>query len=252
YGVRSERNWGIGDFTDLMTLVQQWGARGGAVIGLNPLHALYPHNPAHASPYSPSRRLFKNWIYIDVEASADFHECEEARALVRSAVVQTRLKALRDADLVDYEAVAAVKRQVLEMLYAHFRSHHLERASERARAFRAFQAQGGEALRRQALFDALQEQLPREAPEVWGWPVWPQVYRDPASEAVAAFCAERLDRVEFFEYLQWEADVQYGAAARRSFELGLGVGIYEDLAVSIDRGGAEAWANQALYATSAS
>ncbi|MGH8637125.1 MAG: 4-alpha-glucanotransferase, partial [Burkholderiales bacterium] len=83
YGVRSERNWGIGDFTDLMTLVQQWGTRGGGVIGLNPLHALYPHNPAHASPYSPSSRLFKNWIYIDVEACADFHASEEARALVR-------------------------------------------------------------------------------------------------------------------------------------------------------------------------
>src|SRR5690606_15954827 len=143
------------------------------------------------------------------------------------------------------------KRQVIELLYAHFRAHHLERASERARRFRAFQAQGGEALRRHALFDALQEQFARESPDVWGWPVWPEAYRDPASEAVKSFCAERLERVELFEYLQWQADIQYGAAARRSFELGLGVGIYEDLAVSIDRGGAEAWANQDIYATSA-
>ncbi|MPZ42716.1 MAG: malto-oligosyltrehalose synthase [Betaproteobacteria bacterium] len=251
YGVRSERNWGIGDFTDLMTLVQQWGTRGGGVIGLNPLHALYPHNPAHASPYSPSSRLFKNWIYIDVEACADFHASEEARALVRSAVFQTRLKSLREAELLDYPAVAAAKRQVLDLLYAYFRKHHIERGTEHARRFRGFQAEGGEALRRHALFDALQESLSRESTDVWGWPVWPQAFRDPASEAVAAFCAERLDRVEFFEYLQWQVDIQYGAAARRSFELGLGVGIYEDLAVSIDRGGAEAWANQDIYATTA-
>jgi (1->4)-alpha-D-glucan 1-alpha-D-glucosylmutase len=35
-------------------------------------------------------------------------------------------------------------------------------------------------------------------------------------------------------------------------ELGLGVGLYADLAVSVDRGGAEAWSNQALYALAAS
>ncbi|RPI45667.1 MAG: malto-oligosyltrehalose synthase, partial [Betaproteobacteria bacterium] len=252
YAVRSERNWGIGDFSDLATLVQQWGHRGAGVVGVNPLHALYPHNPAHASPYSPSSRLFKNWIYIDVEACADFHECEHARALVRSAAFQTRLRALREVELVDYDGVASAKRQVLEALYAHFREHHLASNGEHARAFREFQCAGALALRRHALFEALQEHLSRASGHVWGWPAWPEELRDPASPAVEAFCNEHLDRVEYFEYLQWQADLQYGAAARRSFELGLGVGIYEDLAVSIDRGGAEAWANQAIYALGAS
>lgn len=254
YSVRSERNWGIGDFSDLTTLVQQWGSRGGGIVGVNPLHALYPHNPAHASPYSPSSRLFKNWIYIDVEACADFHECEEARGLVRSAAFQTRLRALRETELVDYPGVAAAKRTVLEMLYAHFRAHHLDAgtATDRTREFRAFQAAGGMALRRHALFDALQEHLSRLDASIWGWPAWEEALRNPESASVQAFAEERLDRVEFFEYLQWQADAQYGGAARRSFELGLGVGIYEDLAVSIDGGGAEAWGNQAIYALKAS
>ncbi|MCC6531713.1 MAG: malto-oligosyltrehalose synthase [Burkholderiales bacterium] len=251
YAVRSERNWGIGDFSDLTALVQQWGTRGGGVVGVNPLHALYPHNPAHASPYSPSSRLFKNWIYIDVEACADFHESEQARSLVRSAAFQTRLRVLREADLVDYEGVATAKRQVLELLYAHFRARHLAADSERAQAFRAFQAGAGDALRRHALFDAVQEHLARASGAAWGWPAWPEAWRDPTASAVEEFCREHLDRVEFFEYLQWQADVQYAAAARRSFEIGLGVGIYEDLAVSIDRGGAEAWGNQAIYALAA-
>jgi (1->4)-alpha-D-glucan 1-alpha-D-glucosylmutase len=37
----------------------------------------------------------------------------------------------------------------------------------------------------------------------------------------------------------------------RSLELSLEVGIYQDLAVSIDQGGAEAWVNQPLYALNA-
>jgi len=252
YGVRSERNWGIGDYTDLVTIVDQWGRRGGGIVGVSPLHALYPHNPAHASPYSPSSRLFKNVLYLDVEAVDDFRECDPARVTVRSAGFQARLQSLRDAALVDYPAVAAAKFEVLERLYAHFRAQHLAAGTARAHAFRAFQAAAGEPLRRHALFEALQERFHRADPSVWGWPRWPEAYRDPDSPACAEFAQAHAERVEYYEYLQWQADLQLGAAGRRSFELGLGVGLYEDLAVSIDRAGAEAWANQHLYAVRAS
>jgi (1->4)-alpha-D-glucan 1-alpha-D-glucosylmutase len=252
YGVRSERNWGMGDFTDLRTLVDQWGARGAGIVAINPLHAIFPHNPAHASPYSPSSRLFTNVLYLDVEASDDFRESAAARRLVRSAEFQSRLKRLRDAELVDYAAVAAAKLQVLEMAYTHFRDRHLAAGDARANAFRGFQAAGGEQLRRHALFEALQERFHREDPSIGGWPAWPAPFRNPASPEVASFARERAERIEFYEYLQWQADLQLGLAGRRSFELGLAVGLYADLAVSIDRGGAEAWANQALYALAAS
>ena len=252
YAMRSERNWGIGDYTDLRVMVEQCGACGGDIVGVNPLHALFPHNPAHASPYSPSSRLFKNWLYLDVEACEDFRECEEARTCVGSAGFQSRLAALRESELVEYQRVAGAKRPVLEMLYTHFRARHLASPTQRAREFREFQRAGGEALRRHALFEALQEWFHRDDPSAWGWPAWPEPYRDPESSAVQGFAAERIDRVEFYMYLQWLADRQLGAAGRRAFELGLGVGVYQDLAVSIDRGGAEAWANRDLYALAAS
>jgi malto-oligosyltrehalose synthase/4-alpha-glucanotransferase len=251
YALRSERDWGIGDFTDLRTLVEQWGERGAALIGLNPLHALFPHNPAHASPYSPSTRLFLNVLYLDVEGVEDYRECE-VRAQVRSAAFQARLKTLRSTELIDHAAVAAAKFEVLGHLYAHFRERHLGGNTSRAQAFRAYQGREGEALRRHALFEALQEHFHREDQSVWGWPVWPEAFRDPASPEVAAFAEEQVDRVEFYEYLQWQADVQLGAAARRSFELGLAVGLYQDLAVSVDRAGAEVWSNQRLYADAVS
>ena len=252
YAVRSERNWGIGDYTDLCVMVEQCGERGGDIVGVNPLHALFSHNAAHASPYSPSSRLFRNWLYLDVEACADFRECKVARALVGSAAFQRRLKALRQSELVDYAGVTGAKSPVLELLYAHFRARHLAASTQRAREFREFQRASGEALRRHALFEALQEWFHRADPSVWGWPSWPEPYRDPQSAAVKDFAAERVDRVEFFVYLQWLADLQLGAAGRRAVELELGVGLYQDLALSVDRGGAEAWANRDLYALAAS
>jgi len=262
YALRSERNWGIGDFTDLAAVVRACGAHGAALVGLNPLHALYPHNPAHASPYSPSSRRFLDILYIDVEAVAEFRTCGPAREAVFAPSFQDRLRALRAAELVDYLGVAELKLGVLELLYGHFRATCLDasagdaapdaQALARAREFRAFQASGGLALRQHALFEAMQEHFHARDARIWGWPEWTWAYRDPNSSEVAAFARENLPRVEYFEYLQWQAELQLAAAGNASSEAQLAVGIYQDLAVSVDRGGAESWAAQDLYAQSAS
>jgi (1->4)-alpha-D-glucan 1-alpha-D-glucosylmutase len=252
YGVRSERNWGMGDFTDLRSTVEQWGHRGAGVAGVNPLHALYPNNPAHSSPYSPSSRLFVNVLYIDVEAVADVRESVEALAAMGTAQFHSALQIARAAELVDYPAVAALKLPILEIAFRHFREHHLVHESERARSFLQFLADGSERLRRHALFEALQEHFHAEDRTVWGWPKWPEAYRRPDAPEVKTFAHSHEERVEFYAYLQWQAALQLESAGGRAEELGYGVGVYQDLAISIDRGGAESWANQDVYAVGAS
>lgn len=252
YGVRSERNWGMGDFTDLRAIVEQWGRRGAGVIGVNPLHALFPHNPEHASPYSPSSRLFVNVLYIDVEATADARECADIMATIASPQFQSALQAARVSGLVDYKAVAALKLPLLERLHRHFREHHLNPETERGREFRRFQAENGLRLHQHALFEALQEHFHSENAAIWGWPVWPEAYRRPGTPEVTRFAEEHGERVELFEYLQWQAALQLEHAETHARDLDYGVGVYQDLAISIDRGGAESWANQDVYAVGAS
>ena len=252
YTLRSERNWGIGDFTDLRLVLEQWAQHGADIVGLNPLHALFPHNPENASPYSPSSRLFLNSLYLDPERIDDFRECGEARDLVYSSEFQARLRAQRAVELVDYRAVAAAKMPVLELLYASFRERHLALNTVRSREFRGYRDDAGPALRRHALFEALQEHFFRQDPATWGWSLWPRHYRDPGSAEVAHFGEANRERVEFFEWLQWQADLQLAWVSQRALERELGVGLYGDLAVSVDRGGAETWSNQDLYALDAS
>lgn len=251
YGLRSQRNWGMGDFTDLKTLADLAAELGADMVGVNPLHALYTRNPKHASPYSPSSRLFLNVLYIDVEAVAEMNDCTEARNAVADQDFQAALRALRAAEIVDYPAVAAHKLRVLELLYRCFRARHLDTTSARGREFRQYQSTQGEPLRLYALFESLHEHFYATDPEMWGWPVWPQPYRDPRSEEVAAFAAEKASRIEFFEYLQWLAEQQLDAAGRRSLERRLAVGVYTDLAVGVDGGGAEVWSNPSFYALDA-
>lgn len=252
YGVRSARNWGIGDFTDLGAMLAQLADQGADVVGVNPLHALFPQAPAHSSPYSPSSRLFLNTLYLDVEAIAEFGECSEARSLAASASFQSRLAALRKSELVDYVGVAEAKSEILELIYAHFRTEHLASGDERARAFRDFCAQRGETLRLHTLFDAIQEDCQARDRAIRGWSAWPESLRRPDGPGVERFAAEHAARVEYYAYLQWQADLQLGAVSALSRARRLGIGLYVDLAISIDRAGAEAWTHQRAIALGAS
>ncbi len=251
YALRSGRNWGMGDFSDLKRLMELFAAQGASFVGLNPLHALFPHEPGRASPYSPSSRNALNVMYLDVEAIPDFAECRPAREIVGRVEFQQRLQALREAEFVDYDGVAELKFEILEMLFEHFRLHHLGADTRRARAFRGFQRARGQELRRLALFDALQRHFHAQDAGIWGWSLWPEAYRDIHSPEVAAFAREHEARVEFFEYLQWQAELQLQAVHARGESLGMAVGLYRDLAVGVNEGGAETWAQTSLYARGA-
>jgi (1->4)-alpha-D-glucan 1-alpha-D-glucosylmutase len=251
YSLRSRRNWGIGDFSDLRELVDLTAASGGGVVGVNPLHALFPDDPGRISPYSPSSRCFVNFMYIDVEAVAEFAECATARQLVVSERFQARLRRLRSNAQVSYPAIAGAKREVLTLLHSHFREHHLANDSDRARAFRRFREVGGAALEHHARFEALQAHFRHENPAVWGWPAWPEEYRHPEAPAVAAFATEHATAVEFFAWLQWLADEQLAAIGLQSWRHGLGVGLYQDMALGVHPGGSEAWGGQDAFAANA-
>jgi (1->4)-alpha-D-glucan 1-alpha-D-glucosylmutase len=241
YGVRSERNWGIGDFTDLAALARLAGSCGARAIALNPLHELHPSEPRACSPYSPSSRLWLNALYVDVTAVPDFAGSSETPELRR----------LRDRAMVDYSGVARAKRAAFEALFASFRRRHLERPGDaRAAAFRAFVRAGGEALERLALYEALTEHFRALDAGSFGWLQWPAPFQDPHGREVRAFAHAHRDRVDFYQYLQWIADEQLHAASR--IAAAAGAGFYRDLAVGVDRNSADVWGDRATILESVS
>ena len=105
YTLRSERNWGIGDFTDLKQLLREISRLGGDFVGLNPIHALYPANPESCSPYSPSSRRWLNTIYIDVESVPEFYSNSELKSEFEKTD-RNLLDGLKHGDWIDYSALA--------------------------------------------------------------------------------------------------------------------------------------------------
>jgi 4-alpha-glucanotransferase len=190
YLLRSASNWGIGDFRDLRRLAELAADHGADVIGLNPLHTMFPDDPEHASPYSPASRLLLNMLNIDVSAVPELLDCPEMGDLIASEAFGQNVQACCAKHLVDYAKVTAIKLSVLEKLFTVCRG---AADPARWRAFAAFRRERGEVLELNCLFLALREHFAKEDPSRADWQAWPEEYRDPTSPAVARFAEEDRD-----------------------------------------------------------
>lgn len=226
YQIRSERNWGIGDFADIAELARIAGAAGADFIGLNPLHALFLSNPAHCSPFSPSNRRLLNPLYIAVDRVEGFDRAEHVDA--------DRLRRARSGDLVDYPAVARLKLPVLRALW---------RRAPRSAEFEQYRAAGGRALYRHALFEAVSEHQTAQGRGA-GWTSWPEEWHDVEGAAVQRFAERHSEAVEFHLWLQWLADRQLRDAREACRAAGMRVGLYLDFAVGEAPDGSGTWSDR--------
>jgi 4-alpha-glucanotransferase len=229
YGVRSARNWGIGDFTDLEALLRLAGQMGADGVGLNPLHVLFDDRPADCSPYSPNSRLFLNALYIDVEKIPEF----QPGILAGTGDI---VAGLRAGNVVDYIGVAELKWRALRAVFETFRTHA---SASRKQDFEKFRAERAPLLSRFACFEVLRHKFNKP------WWEWPVQWRQP-HEAKCAALRQGPDaaEIEFVEFVQWTADRQLQACAELAVELGMKVGLYLDVAVGVQSDGFDAWNEQ--------
>ncbi|MCB1502711.1 MAG: 4-alpha-glucanotransferase [Bauldia sp.] len=233
YGLRSARNWGIGDFEDLGRFAEVAAAAGADFLGVNPLHALLFAAPGGCSPFWPSHRRYLNPMYIAVDRVPGAERLGDALELPDS---------VREGDLVDYAAVRGYKRRALERLFRMFETD----GDDALRAdFLSFVAEEGESLYLHALFEALSETMVAEGREAT-WPSWPEAYRSPAEAAVKAFADESHDLIMFHCFLQWIAFQQLGVAQDRARAAGMRIGLYLDFAVGVAPDGSATWSDRAL------
>ncbi|OHV34361.1 MULTISPECIES: 4-alpha-glucanotransferase [Pseudofrankia] len=275
YALRSAGSWGIGDYADLAELAAWSGSPAGGradVLLVNPLHAAAPTMPVQSSPYYPTSRRFLSPLYLRPEHTPEYAAASEAtRAAVDGYAAAARKAQAGDgavpparargsnaatpalaADgddefgpLIDRDAVWEAKRAALELLFA---VPGPVPASPSATATAT--SGGGEAaddeLSQFATWCALAE---RYGPD---WRAWPAGLRDHDPAAVAAAQRDLADRVAFHRWLQDRCERQVAAAQAAARDAGMRVGVVHDLAVGVDRAGADTWAGRDAYAAGAS
>ena len=262
YSLRSNNNWGMGDFSDLYQLVEKANDHDASIIGLNPLHPLYQQNPAHRSPYSPSSRCFLNCLYIDVTKAPNFDLCALAQAKFKQPLFQQAIANAKATDLVDYPAVAALKYEITEILFEDF----CQKINQKLNAdqkpndtyqimsaeFQDFKQKNGSDLVRFSTFEALNEHVNLTQGNSYGWHDWPTNFQDPNSIAVSQFQIDHATRIEYFSFLQWLAHQQLSSVNKLTEAINMPIGLYLDLAVGCDGSGVDVWSDQDVYVAGAS
>ncbi len=98
-----------------------------------------------------------------------------------------------------------------------------------------------------ATYSSLDEYLHRGNPDLWLWTDWPAPYQDPHSPETLAFRKKHWRSVLFYQYVQWQIDLQLAGAQKYARDRGLSIGLYHDLALATDRFGSDLWAHRPFY-----
>jgi len=239
YGLKSDRNWGMGDLEDLARLAEFLAEKGADYVGLNPVHALFPSASHLYAPYSPSSREFLNVMHIAPDRIPELMDSS----------VQLK-KPDSHGDIIDYDLVYAAKSIAFEQAFERFEK--LEQGHRRRKAFNRFCKSRGKSLEEHALFDSLFEQLAEANKTYDGYRNFPPQFQNPNSAECQKFARDYANRIEFYKYLQWVAHEQLAAAQERAVKAGMRIGLYLDFAVGIVPGGSDGWRYPTSYAQTVS
>jgi 4-alpha-glucanotransferase len=231
YALRTARDWGAGDFTDLESLFAWVHGLGGGLVGTLPLLPAFLDDPCEPSPYSPASRLYWNELYLDVERVPELQHSAAARDLLASADFRKEKEALRAAPLVEYGRLAALKRRVLEPLAESF----FREPSARRDEFEHFVA-AHPRLADYAAFRAVGERFGR------AWRGWPERLREGTIRE--GDCDEKSRRYHL--YVQWLAEEQLSRLAEKA-RAG-GTGLYLDLPLGVNADSYDVWRERASFA----
>ena len=233
YSVKSQRNWGVGDFSDLENMIDMLADSGGDVIGLNPLSVLLHDYPEAASPYASISRLFLNPIYIDVE-KVPFYETSDKD--------ENAVNAAREKETIDYTAVYNAKIKALQNIFERVKQNA---TSEYAKEFQAFKKADSGELNRLAVFQALcharciaDEKNAKKIQELLS---------SALGSDVEKFAHKHAAEIDFFKFLQFEADRQLRLVEKKIKDRNLAIGLYRDLPVGVSKDSAEVWSDRYLY-----
>ena len=247
YSIRSKRNWGIGDFGDLRKIVGWTADLKGHFVGINPLHAIPNTRPFGISPYSPISRLYKNFLYLDMEDVPELRELKDAKETTSSGRLNKELETLRKKRFIDYENSARLKEKLLSKAFVLFYKKHFIGKTGRGRDFMKYAKSEGLCLESFALFMSLQEYI-RGKEKAGTWQEWPEEYRHLSSVAVRKFSENHQKKILYYQYIQWLIDGQLKSIAEKAKKLGMTLGLYHDLAIGSIGCGSDAWSYQNVIA----
>jgi 4-alpha-glucanotransferase len=232
FSVRTGREWGIGEYPDLVGLAR-W-ARSGGFSWVLTLPLLEP-SPGQESPYASCSFFAIDPIYVALRDVPEFEALGGIDAL--DPEERLTLDAVSASPKVDHRGVRWLKTRVLSRCFDRF--HTLPEDDARRKDLAAFTKEQDGWLRPYALFRTLKAVHPES------WRTWPEPLRTAQPAALEAFRAQHAREIAFRAYLQWLAFRQLEAARRGMHEAG--VALFGDEPFLVADDSADVWAHRELF-----
>lgn len=230
--MKTENDWGVGDFSSLCEWARFFGGLGTKILQVLPLQETEPNQTC---PYSALSAFAIDPVYIDVNAVREVALSAEAQKTVQN--LQGEIAAWRLSRKAPFKAVKQAKLKVLWHAYQYFLENEACHFTPQFQAFEAYRSANKSWLRNYTLFRTLKEFYHWQT-----WQDWPDGLAGFEPQAVNTFEAQYREYINFFAYVQWQADLQLRRAKACATQAG--VHIFGDIPFGTNLDSAEVWSER--------
>ena len=227
--MKTETDWGVGDFSSLCEWIQFFSKLGTKIIQILPLQETAP---GQNCPYSALSGFAIDPVYIDVTRVREVQLCAKASRTVQD--LQGEITAWRLSHKAPFQAVKEAKLKVLWQAYQLFLECDFSNKTTHARAFESYCSANKSWLGNYSLFRALKEFYQWQT-----WKEWPTGLWNHDPKALSEFAHKYREYINFFAYVQWQADLQLRAA--KSCAEQAGIYLFGDIPFGTNLDSAEVW-----------
>ena len=229
FSIRSEEDFGIGDFTDIKKLVDWCNKTGQKILQVLPVNdTTMTKTWIDSYPYKANSTFALHPQYIRLEEVGTLKD-EKRREYYRN--LGRELNALSE---IDYERVNNGKQEYLREIYAETGAN-----TRRTKAYKEFVAKNEYWLKPYSVWSVLRDEYSTPDNNKWG------EYAAYDAEKVDAYAAEHADAVNFYYFVQYHLDRQLRDA--RDYAHSKGVVLKGDIPIGISRFSADAWQTPQLF-----
>jgi len=229
FSLRSETDFGVGEFYDLKKMVDWAALTGQKFIQVLPVNdTTMTHTWTDSYPYNANSCFALHPMYLHLDAVGRLSDA------ARQAEFDAVAKELNALEEIDYERVNNAKNAFTRELFA-----EVSKSVVRTKAFKEFVANNGSWLKPYAAFCVLRDK--NGTPDFSEWGEF-AVYDE---AKVAAFIKENQYEINYVFWIQMHLDAQMREV--RDYAHAHGVAIKGDIPIGISRTSVDAWISPRLF-----
>lgn len=222
--LKTKKSCGIGEFLDLLPLIEWCSSVGFSVIQLLPLN----DSGEDPSPYNALSSIALHYIYLSLHSLPFIDEIPSLKASL------IHLQALNTTENVDYAAVLKEKSSWLKNYYD-LVGHHILKSQ----AYKEFLKENSW-VEGYALYKTLKNSM-----SFASWQMWPEPLQNPSKEHIRKLCIIHKEWISYYSVLQYLCYQQLKSVKEHATKSN--VFLKGDIPILISPDSADVWLNRDLF-----